>query len=137
MATQDQIIRSISEQAPENVIQTYATNKQFPTKAVGLTKAGTSKIPFLAPAFMANDFIKGTSNAKQILELDRDPSIKEGLAAAIGNVAHGLSWGVIPTKEASKGLASLFTDGMYNKPVVQYDPNSVAIKKLIVEGQGR
>ena len=138
MATQDQIIRSISEQAPENIVQKVIENKQFPIKAVGLVKAGASKIPYLAPAFIANDFIKGASNAKQILGLNRDPDIKEGLAAAIGNVAHGLSWGAIPTNEASKILARKFTGGLYDKPAIQYDPSAAAaamnIQKLLTEG---
>lgn len=131
MATVDQVVNGVVAQSPESAAQHYVANKEFKTIGKGLVKDGASKIPFLAPAFIANDVINGALQSQQLLGLDRGTTLPEKFAEAAAKAANGFSWGVVPTDESAKRLARMLTGGVYNTPNIQYDPSQAYIQKLI------
>ena len=106
----DEAISSQGQNVAEHVLKDarYAV-----PPATSLAKMTVKKFPYVGLAFGLSDVYSGADNAKDILSLQRDPTIAERGVAAAAELANSFSWGAIPKSESARGLSDLLLGTHY------------------------
>lgn len=79
-----------------------------------LAKMTVKKLPYVGLAFGLSDVYSGADNAKDILSLQRNPTVSERVVGAAAELANSFSWGLIPKNESARGLSDLLLGTHYS-----------------------